>query len=190
MGKWKVLIWKEYGGEYEKLMINRINQYCITPIVPIYFNDMEYMLPELTASTWCNELTHYEGENLRGNVDADNRFEYCFGYNYRYIVIYDKKMRYLIHFKIPQYGENRSETLSYQLCRQYNVLSFMGMHIEDNIDITGNFFRDCLYGYSLRGGKRCDRCVKDETYLRSQKDRLSSLLWMLSHMQKSDICDL
>lgn len=131
---------KEYGGEYEKLMINRINQYCITPIVPIYFNDMEYMLPELTASTWCNELTHYEGENLRGNVDADNRFEYCFGYNYRYIVIYDKKMRYLIHFKIPQYGENRSETLSYQLCRQYNVLSFMGMHIEDNIDITGNFF--------------------------------------------------
>ena len=131
---------KEYGGEYEKLMINRINQYCITPIVPIYFNDMEYMLPELTASTWCNELTYYEGENLRGNVDADNRFEYCFGYNYRYIVIYDKKMRYLIHFKIPQYGENRSETLSYQLCRQYNVLSFMGMHIEDNIDITGNFF--------------------------------------------------
>ena len=60
-GNGKFLSGKEYGGEYEKLMINRINQYCITPIVPIYFNDMEYMLPELTASTWCNELTHYEG---------------------------------------------------------------------------------------------------------------------------------
>lgn len=145
---------KEYRSEYEKLVINYIEKYCRTPIVPVCFNDAEYRLPALTASTWCNELSNHTDEilkaGLRGQADVNERFEYCFGYDWRYIVIYDKKKHCLLNLRIPSYGPGASGNLSYNLCTQYNALSFMGMHVEDNIDIEENFleiaYMDILAG--------------------------------------------
>lgn len=135
---------KEYRSEYEKLVINHIERYCKTPIVPVYFNDEEYRLPALTTSTWCNELIGRAGEigqtSLKGQADVNERYEYCFGYDWRYIVIYDKKKRCLLNLRIPSYEKSTSHNLSYELCTQYNALSFMGMHVEDTIDIEENFF--------------------------------------------------
>ena len=59
--------------------------------------------------------------------------------NINWDVIYDKKKHCLLNLRIPSYGPGVSGNLSYNLCTQYNALSFMGMHVEDSIDIEENF---------------------------------------------------
>lgn len=129
-----------YDSEYENIAINHINEYCKTPIVPICFNG-ERLLDELVSSGWCNELKNFNGKYFEGDIAVESRFEYCFGENFQKIIVYDKKIRSLIRLGISLYQEQDIDSLSYCMCEQDEVISFMGMHIEDTIDIRGNFLK-------------------------------------------------
>lgn len=130
---------REYDDEYEDLVRQYIQEYCETPIVPIFLNGGQPVALSLTGSTWCEELTCLNSSGYKGNIDVDNRYEYCFGYNFKYIIIYDKKNRYLLNFAIAQYDDD--EIIEYGEYTQYNETSFMGMTIDENIVIPGNIIQ-------------------------------------------------
>lgn len=165
---------KEYENEYEKLIINHIEKFCKTPIVPVYFNEDEYILPALTMSTWVNELTSCIGESCKGDIDGNSRYEYCFGYNYQYFIVYDKEKRYVINAKILSYSEYNNIGILYNINEHQNVLAFMGMHVEDNISIRDALFvidyMDILAG---EGNDVIDAARMKLTYEAKKQIRLS-----------------
>ena len=112
----------EYESEYEAMAIDHIKEYCRTPIVPISFNE-ERILDGLVSSKECNELKYFNGGEVEGDIATDNRFEYCFGDDFKTIIIYDKRNNYLVRFRIA----------SYDRFEQRCGISFMGMCVEDKI---------------------------------------------------------
>ena len=120
----------EYESEYEVVAIDHIKEYCRTPIVPISFNE-ERILDGLVSSKECNELKYFNGGEVEGDIATDNRFEYCFGDDFKTIIIYDKRNNYLVRFRIT----------SYDRFKQRCGISFMGMHVEDNVEIEENILR-------------------------------------------------
>lgn len=66
-------------------------------------------------STWVNELTSCIGESCKGDIDGNSRYEYCFGYNYQYFIVYDKEKRYVINAKILSYSEYNNIGILYNI---------------------------------------------------------------------------
>lgn len=130
----------EYESEYEEMAIDHIKEYCSTPIVPIFFNEKR-LLDELVSSKECNELKYFNGGETEGDIATDNRFEYCFGDGFKTIIIYDKTKGYLVRLEIGWYNQKLSNVIFNNIIKARQVISFMGMHVEDDVEIEENILK-------------------------------------------------
>lgn len=126
---------RESGTEYEQIVMEHIREYCSTPMVPIYFNEKFIIVQALVSSEAFGVLQEVNGTSVWGDTDIQRRFEYCFGEGCKQIIIYDKKTRYLVRIKIVLWTEKNSSLFFYGIQKNSQVVSFMGMRVEDPIEI-------------------------------------------------------
>lgn len=166
---------KDYGSEYEKIVAKKIEEYCKTPLFPIEFNNTK-ILSSLTESEKCIELTTLKKDSIYGKVNPDDRFEYCFGHDFKYIEIYDKRTRYFMNIQVR---ECSSINRLYSLSEPSTDLAFMGMGIDDEVNIKSKSIQlrylDILSG---DGSDTIDASRMKLTYSAKQKieSNISSIL--------------
>lgn len=107
------------SSEWETVLINEIVKYCHTPLFPVYINEMP-VIPGLVCSTRVNELTISEKKNrILTELWENDAYEYAFGYNYEYVVLYDKKHQVVMNIAI-----GRDDCVE---------VRFKGMHVDKSL---------------------------------------------------------
>lgn len=112
---------KDSSSDWEWVLINEIEKYCCTPLFPIYINEMP-VVPALVESTWVNEIGIRERKNkiLEEEV-SDPDYTFAFGYDYSYVVLYDKKRNVVMNIGINQSVQSG--------------VRFMGMQVERALEL-------------------------------------------------------
>lgn len=96
---------EDLGDELQEVIGDEISKQCISPIVPIYLNDVG-VAPALVQSTWYNVLGQEEKrEHILYALMESKRYEFAFAYDYKSIMLWDREQEAAICLNLEESNE-------------------------------------------------------------------------------------